>query len=361
MIFLGKFAKAGNNVFNRSHLYSQGSSIMNLNHIVLTNPALSGFAYGMLRDFESEILRLTGGEEIVMPKRNLPNFLEHRLAHGTRYASLRKFVPQINYDLKADVLWVILMGPEDFPLDLFKNWDKNIGTKILYIFDTFESQLPAIRRVLQSAKWHVAITSFHSALPFLTAHTQQQWHAIAQGVKLDRFAPVTKSEKLISFSAYGRRLDNVHRSVQNFCLQTGKYYEYTTTTLPQKNLDPRENYHQYAWHLKHSFFTFSWPVELTNPQRVLTFSPITCRWFEAAASGTVILGQAPKDSEFVKIFGNELVIPIEPDQQDYQYLWEKIWQERDDYLQSALRVRDKFAESWSWESRVREILKLINA
>ncbi len=332
---------------------------MNLKHVVLTNPTLNGFAYGVLRDFEAEILRLTGGEQIMTPRRKLPKFLEQRLEHGTRYGSLRKFVPRVEYDLKADVLWVILMGPEDFPLDLFKNWQKNVGTKILYIFDTFESQLPIIRRVLQSAKWDLAITSFHSALPFLTEHTQQKWYAVAQGVKLDRFAPVSKAEKLIGFSAYGRRLENIHSSVQKFCLQTGKYYEYTTTTSPQSLINPLENYHQYAWHLKHSFFTFSWPVELTNPQRVLTFSPITCRWFEAAASGTVILGQAPKDHEFVKIFGNDLVIPIEPEQQDYHHLWEKIWEHRDDYLQSALRVRDKLAESWSWESRVREILNLI--
>lgn len=335
---------------------------MNLQHIVLTDPALNGFEYGMLRDFEEEIVRITNAKRVEMPKRKLPKLIEDRIGHGTRYAKLRKFIPKIESDLKADVLWVLLMGPENFPLDLFKNWDRHVGVKILYIFDTFEGQLPSIRRVLQSAKWDLAITSFHGALSFLQEQTQHKWYAVAQGVKLDRFKPVAKEEKLISFSAYGRRLDNVHQSVKQYCLQTDKYYEYTTTTGLQPQLDPCENYRQYAWHLAHSFFTFSWAVEVTNPKRVLTFSPITCRWFEAAASGTVILGQAPKEPEFEKIFGDNLVIPIDyTDSQDkLQLIWEELWKNRYIYFESALKTRERLAQNWSWESRVWEILKLIN-
>ena len=336
--------------------------MMNLKHIVLTDPILNGFAYGMLRDFEDEIVRITGGHKVVMPRRKLPKFIEDRTAHGTRYAPFRNFIPKVECDLKADVLWVILMGPEDFPLDLFKNWDRNVGIKVLYIFDTFEHQLPSIRRVLQSAKWDLAITSFHGALSFLESHTQRKWHAVAQGVKLDRFKPVAKSEKLISFTAYGRRLENVHNSIKEYCLQTDKYYEYTTTTSLQSQLDPRENYSQYAWHLAHSFFTFSWPVELTNPQRVLTFSPITCRWFEAAASGTVILGQAPKDSEFNKIFGSDLVIPIDytSSNENFNLIWQELWENRYYYFQGAMKAREMLGKNWFWDTRVFEILELIN-
>lgn len=336
--------------------------MMTLKHIVLTDPVLNGFAYGMLRDFEDEIVRITGGHKALMPRRTFPKFIEQRIRHGTRYASFRKFIPKVECDLKADVLWVILMGPEDFPLDLFKNWERNAGIKILYIFDTFEVQLPSIQRVLQSAKWDIAITSFHGAIPFLEEHTQRKWYAVAQGVKLDRFKPVAKEEKLIAFSAYGRRLENVHTSIKEYCLQTDRYYEYTTTTGIQPQLDPCENYQQYAWHLAHSFFTFSWPVELTNPRRVLTFSPLTCRWFEAAACGTVILGQAPKEPEFEKIFGSNFVIPIDyaKSQENLNSFWENLWENRYYHFQSALQAREMLVKHWSWESRVWEILTLMN-
>lgn len=333
-----------------------------LKHVVLSNLALSGFEYGTLRDFEDEIIRVTGGHLVAMPTRQLPKFIKHRIGHGTRYSRFRKFIPRLDYELKADVLWVVLMGPENFSLDLFKNWDRGVGIKILYIFDTFECQLPSLHRVLQSAQWDFTITSFQGAIPFLEEHTQRKWYAVAQGVKLERFQPVGKEEKVISFSAYGRRLEKVHNNIKKYCLQTGKYYDYTTSASPQSQLNPREYYGQYAWHLTHSFFTFCWPVELTHPKRVLTFSPITCRWFEAAASGTVIVGQAPKDSSFNNIFGSELVIPIDytDSYKNLKLMWEMLWENRHGHFQSALKTREVLAKSWTWESRVFEIFKLAN-
>jgi hypothetical protein len=334
----------------------------NLNHIVLTDPTLNGFEYGVLQDFKEEIIRITSGHPVVMPRRKFPKLIEDRIGHGTRYSRLRELIPKVECNLNADVLWVILMGPENFSLDLFKNWDRHVGIKILYIFDTFEAQLPSIRRVLQSAKWDLAITSFHGAIPFLEEQTQCEWYAVAQGVKLDRFSPVSIDEKLISFSAYGRRLDKVHHSIKDYCLQTGRYYDYTITTNVQPKLDPLESYRHYAWHLAHSFFTFSWPVELTNPKRVLTYSPITCRWFEAAASGTIILGQAPNDPEFEKIFGSDLVVPIDytNSQDKLSLIWDELWENRHYYFHSAWKAREILAKNWSWESRVREILGIIN-
>ena len=176
-----------------------------LKHVVVSNFALNGFEYGVLRDFEDEVIRVTGAELVAMPKRQLPKFIGHRVGHGTRYSSLRRFIPKVEHNFKADVLWFILMGPENFSLDLFKNWDQGVGIKVLYLFDTFERQLPSIRRVLQSTHWDYTITSFHGAIPFLEEQTQRQWYAVPQGVKLERFEPVSKEEKVISFSAYGRR------------------------------------------------------------------------------------------------------------------------------------------------------------
>lgn len=331
-----------------------------LQHTILINPQLSGFEYGTQRDFEDEISRITQAEQVILPQRKLPKYIERRIQHGTRYGGLRKLVPKVDYEIKADVLWVILMGPENYTLDFFKGWDRNIGIKILYLFDNFESQLPTIRRILQSTKWDFTITSFQGAVPFLEENTQRKWYAVPQGVKLDRFQPASAEEKIISFSAYGRRIEKVHQSVKEYCDETQKYYDYTTSTSVQLQLDPREYYKQYAWHLTHSFFTFSWAVELTHPNRVQTFSPITCRWFEAAASGTVIIGQAPKDPLFNQMFGFDLVIPLDcENSKNLKNFLNSLWEKRDYYLHLALERRAKLAENWSWESRVWEIMKIV--
>jgi hypothetical protein len=317
--------------------------------------------YGMLRDFEDEIVRLTGAQVIEAPRRSFSRFLSDRLEHGTRYSGLRRIVPKEEVDLRADVLWVVLMGPENFTLDLYKGWDRHVGVKILYLFDSFDAHLKSIRRVLRATKWDFTSTAFHGAKPFLEEKTQREWQVIRHGVKLERFRPAPISERLIGFCSYGRRLANVHEAIKRYCNGNGKYYDYTTAASIQKQLDPREHYAQYAWHLTHSIFNFCWPVEVTNPELVKTHSPITCRWFEAAASGNVILGKAPTDPAFEELFGPNATIPVAHDDGDLKSLWERLWQRREELLEESLQRRAALSHKWSWENRVREILGIINA
>ena len=327
-------------------------------HAILLNPGLSGFEYGMLQDFQDEIARLTGATIIPAP---MGGTLPTRFGLGTRYSWLRRFMSQAGFHPVADVCWAVLMGPEDFaPLDVFKRWDRRAGFKILYLFDTMERQLSSIRAVLRSAKWDLTITSFQGAVPFLEEHTQRRWFAVPQGVKLDRFLPAATHNRLIDFSAYGRRARKVHESVKNFCAETGRYYDYTTTTKLMPGIDPQEQYAHYAWRLGHSVFNFCWPVELTSPGRVRSFSPITCRWFEAAASGAVVVGQAPKDPGFSEMFGEDFVVPLDPGRRDDDLLrfWPLLIEARDAHLEAARQRHARLSDSWSWARRVKDILEI---
>lgn len=310
----------------------------------------------MVRDFEDEIVRLTGAEQIESPSRVLPTFISRRLAHGTQYSDLRRWVPREEYELKADVLWVPLMGPEDFELDLFTRWDRKIGLKILYFFDTFDTQLSSIRRVLQSAQWDVVSTAFPGAKGFLEEKTQREWQVVRHGVKLERFHPAPDEERGIDFCSYGRRLERAHTALKDYCARTAKYYDYTTAASIQPQLNAREPYAQYAWHLAHSVFNVCWPIEVTHPERVKNHSPITCRWFEAAASGNVILGQAPADAGFEDFFGLAAVIDVPKRVDELPDFLDVVWADRKRYLKGARVRRDTWASMWTWESRIRQIL-----
>jgi hypothetical protein len=327
-----------------------------LRHVVLVNPLLSGIEYGMLRDFEDEIVRVTGAEQLSSPRRSLPRVLDRRLEHGTRYSGFRQWVPKEAHEIVADVLWVPLMGPESFTLDLYKGWDKNIGIKILYLFDTYDAQLPSIRRVLRATDWDFVSTAFHGAKPWLEEETQREWHLVRHAVKLSRFRLASDQARVIDFCAYGRRHEKVHQAVKEYCALDGKYYDYTTSASVQPHLDARDHYKQYAWHLAHSIFNFCWPVEVTHPGRLKTHSPITCRWFEAAASANVIVGRAPTDPGFNEIFGADAVIEIDHVNGNLASLCEALWVNRESYLQGALKRRASLSAKWSWESRIDEIL-----
>ncbi len=331
-------------------------------HVLLSNAALSGVEYGILRDFEDEVLRLMSAEYVEMPKRKFLPFVGARLEHGTRYSELRKFVPKQNYDLKADVLWVILMGPENYNLDLYKGWDRNVGIKILYLFDAFECHLESIRRVLKSTKWDFTFTAFEGARIYLEEHTQRRWHLVHQGVKLDRFRPPPVEHKVIDFCSYGRQMKRVHTSLKEYCTRTARYYDFNTTAPRlESGVSPGDSYARYAWHLCHSVFNFCWPLNVTHPKRVLTFSPISPRYFEAAASCNVMLGQAPDDVYFDSLFGENAVIPVDYNADDGHLasVWEDLWEKRHALLQSAADRRAQLSAKWSWESRVNEMLSVV--
>jgi hypothetical protein len=94
---------------------------------------------------------------------------------------------------------------------------------------------------------------------------------------------------------------------------------------------------------------------------VLTFSPITCRWFEAAASGAVVTGKAPQDAAVEELFGPDFVVPLDHtlEERELTCAFEELWANRERLLARALARREALSHQWSWGARVREMLGLL--
>lgn len=335
---------------------------MGLRHVLLTVPGSHGFQYGMLRDFEDEIVRVTGAAVVPAPRWGGPDVLRQRLAHGTRFAPLRRFLPPSRgFQVDADVLWLVLMGPESSSLDLLRAWDAHVGYRIVYVYDTFAEQLPALRRLVGAARWDLMITSFHCAVPMLERETGRRWRAVAQGVKAERFAPVPGSQRGIAVSSYGRRLEAVHDALARFCEDSGLHYDATVAATLNPAVPPHYLYRQYAWHLRNSFFNVAWPVELTHPSRAGALSPMTCRWFEAGASATTMIGKPPRIPIFAELFGPDAVLPLDPAPRspgETREAMAALWADREAHLRRAEARRAERLSRWTWEARVHEILAL---
>jgi Glycosyl transferases group 1 len=333
-----------------------------LRHVLLTVRGSHGFQYGMLRDFEEEIVRLTGASVVPIPPYRGPAMIVDRLAHGTRYAPLRRLAPrQRTFGVDADVLWLVLMGPESSWLDLYRAWDARVGYRIVYVYDAFPEQLPALRRLVAAAKWDLMITAFHCCVPMLERETGRPWAAVAMGVKAERFAPVPAAERGIAVSSYGRRVDTVNRALAAFCDAEGLYFDATVAATLQRSIPSAYLYNQYAWHLRHSRFTVAWPIDLTSPKRAGGFSPVTCRWFEAAASATTLLGRPPADPVFETLFGAGAVVLLDPavrSEGEFLEAFRGIWERREEHHRAATARREERLATWTWEARVKEMLML---
>jgi hypothetical protein len=308
----------------------------------------------MLRDFEHEICRVTGAQKFILPEVNTSFQI------GTRYQNLRKLVPRENLEVPGEVIWCVLMGPENCKLDLLKMRTRPGAIKILYLFDSFEHQLPAINYMLSRTEWDVLITSFEEAVPLLEESTSRKWHAVYQGVKEERFTPAPPEQRIIGICSYGRRIQRLHEVLLKFCKESNIYYDFTSWQSVRKDIDADDLYRQYAWHLTHSVFSINLPVEISHPERAGKLHPVTCRWFEAAAAGTIILGMPPRSPTFLEMFPAGMVntVDLSGSERDIVLQLRAAWEKRSELLQFAQTIRGSMIHNWSWESRIHQIQQL---
>jgi hypothetical protein len=333
-----------------------------MTHTIIADPHLNGWQYGMLRSFENAIVEETGASISQIPEYPYLDKYIHHFGHGMRRGKFRKYLPQHSWTVDGEIGWYILMGPENYKLDLYKDWDKNLKTKILYIYDTFPFQYPLIKRLCKNKEWDILITSFNDAVDDLQKITGRQWHCIEQAADKYLFTGSAFEEKLIHFSAYGRRHPLFHEVVKDFCEKKGLYYDYTTHDVKHPVADSPELYKQYAWHLNHSLFTFSWPVEFTDPHKAAALRPITCRWFEAASAGVCIVGRKPANAVFDEHLYPGIVTEIDPlgSPAEITSQLESIWEARYELVEKARVIQQSNSARWTWGNRINRILELVD-
>jgi hypothetical protein len=328
-------------------------------HVVIRNPFLKGWEYGMLRALENAIVQQTNAEIIYLPDFGKEKLLE-KSQHGMRLSSFRKLVPKKQLDIEADVIWCILMGPENMMLDLFKGWQK-IKHRIVYLFDTLPPQYPLIKSLFSSDAFNIRITSFNDSKEDLEKLTSKKWHVIEQAGTENLFKSIPFENKIIHFSSYGRKWPALHEALVEFCCKNKLYYDFTTHDGRHPVAEAELLYQQYAWHINHSLFTFSWPVELTNPSRAGHLHPVTCRWFEAACAGTVMIGKKPGNEKMEDYLFPGSVIELDPSgkREDMLVKLENIWQNRKElynYANDQLRIN---YSKLVWPNRIKRMLNLI--
>lgn len=332
-----------------------------MKHVILRNPRLNGWEHGTLRALEDAIRELTGAVLADTPRYTGFNGV-NKLGFGTRYEALRALCPKKPLRIEADVIWYILMGPENYELDLFQGWDTRAKYRIVYLFDTLEAQVPLIKKLFSGDTFTHRFTSFRDAVPMLEKQTGKKWYSVAQAVPGPLFYPVPFEEKIIHFSSYGRRQERFHHILSGFCQSKGLIYDYTTHGRHKPVASEAELYRQYAWHIRHSLFTVSWPVELTHPQRAGSLSPITCRWFEAASAATTILGHQPANPDFESVLAPGYVINLDLNHDD-EVIKEQLndlWENRKSYYDRSLNIALANNGKWIWKSRVKEMLGDLN-
>ena len=103
-----------------------------MKHTIIIDSSLSGREYGSLRLFERNIISLTNANVIEL-KDIESDFQIKYLGHSMRLYKFRKLKKK-KISISGDVLWYVIMGPENYKLDLFDINFKNFTYRIVYLF-----------------------------------------------------------------------------------------------------------------------------------------------------------------------------------------------------------------------------------
>jgi hypothetical protein len=185
-----------------------------MKHSIIIDNSLGGREYGSLRLFEKNIISLTNANVIELEDTE-SRFQKKYFGHSMRLHKLRGSNKK-KINIYGDVLWYVVMGPENYKLDLFDINFTNFSYRIIYFFDTLENQFPLIKRLFSNNNFNIKITSFSDAVSPLTKITMCEWIHIGQAADDNFFLYRELNDRKIAFSSYGRRDNYFHQILKQF-------------------------------------------------------------------------------------------------------------------------------------------------
>lgn len=310
---------------------------------------------------QNAIQMATNADTLFLP--DLSRF-EKYFIQGSQWRKCRKLIKKkkLNINSNIQVLWYILMGPENYRLDLFTGFE-DVTHKIIYFFDTLPHQIDLINNLKLNKYFSLRISSFNDSILFLQERTNYKWHYIPQASCRPNKTIDKIDDKKIAFCSYGRGSEKLNHVIRKFCKKNFIYFDFTHESQGNLKSSNFDLYKSYLWHTSMSIFNVSFAVEVTNPERAGFLSPITCRWFEAILSSNIVIGQAPRNPEFKKIFPSNFVQNINlncSEEEIYQQI-QNLWDNREVLFKSIYDgISDSMFYLYEWEFRVLEICNLLD-
>jgi hypothetical protein len=216
--------------------------------------------------------------------------------HGRRLASVTP--PRSQYD----VCLLIAVGTHIVPSLRYLRHLKQVARRVIvYLYDAWLWELPTISA--RGGVWDIVDDLFVSFPHVVTAYHDElsrPVHYLPQAISPHWFEPY-RTIRPIDVLSVGRRVPRVHAELLEVSRRRDLFYLYQDIFRPRA-IDLRESQSLIGSLCQRARVQVSWSAEHTHPEHESEFAAITLRWFEAAASGSVVVGKAPVTDEFARLF-----------------------------------------------------------
>jgi Glycosyl transferases group 1 len=276
-------------------------------------------AYCLAYEFEDTFAAVTDAQRIDVTDLPALEFSRRayklaRLACGSpRFAGKLAPYPRNKVVLERDFelfFPVFSHAYELYSLATIPNWRQRCGKAACFINEIWSDRLPEYLLELLSAFDHVFIGNLHTVKD-VARITGRPCTYLALAVDVPRFAPASLDQpRPIEVCNIGRRSTVTHQALLDDAERRRSFYYYDTVAASGAGLKdrmfrvdrPNEHRRMLATLVKHSCFYIANRGQVNKPEFAAGRDEISARFYEGAAAGAVMIGEAPRTQEFMLQF-----------------------------------------------------------
>jgi hypothetical protein len=265
-------------------------------------------------EFE-DIISQIDDAEIVAPQGN-PASRRNHLANLLAYhapiplkARLHKIRPSKHYEL----FFAICGSPRDLlVIDAISHLLDACTTKICLMDELWIKQMTNHRHFIDVLKNFDLVALYYSqTVKPLSEYIQRKCIFVPPGVDSIRFCPFPSNPvRAVDIYSVGRRSPITHQELVRLVNERGLFYLYDSIAGLQA-IDPKEHRDLFANTAKRSKYFIVNPGLVDRTDRRGSQIEIGNRYFEGAAAGAIMIGEAPANDKFQRLFDwQDAVIPL---------------------------------------------------
>lgn len=213
-----------------------------------------------------------------------------------------------------DLLFVTCQNPGDLSrLGPLAPWRARCRKAVVYV-DEIWAHTIAVRpgEMAMLAQFDHIFCGQELSVPALAAATGQPASYLPIGVDMTRFCPwPDPPARMIDVFNMGRRSPVTHAALKTLARERGLFYLFDTLDGRANVYDPRDHREQLANLIKRSRYFVTNVAKITSPEETGGQQEVGFRFYEGAAAGAVLIGEAPRCPSFDENFGwEDAVVPM---------------------------------------------------
>lgn len=236
-----------------------------------------------------------------------PSSRRHSIAKQLAYHTpfvLNPGIQQTRIEKTYDLFFMICGNPADLlRLSALGNWRAKCRAAVCVIDELWVTQMDAYSKFLRMLEqFDIVMLYYSQSVEPLNKRIGSRCIYLPPAVDAIQFSPYPSTpDRVVDVYSIGRRSEITHRTLLKMSERNGLLYMYDSTSA-DRVLQTSDHRNLYASLLKRSRYFIVNPGLIDRPDIRGSQIEIGYRYFDAAAAGSIMLGERPKNAEFERLF-----------------------------------------------------------